>query len=58
MAESRPNTLVTTGRQNLGTSSAIMIGISTVLAFLGGLFAWSSLAPLESAALAPGFVSI
>ncbi len=50
MAESRPNTLVTTGRQNLGTSSAIMIGISTALAFLGGLFAWSSLAPLESAA--------
>lgn len=58
MAESRPNTLVTTERQNLRTSSAITIGISTVLAFLGGLFAWSSLAPLESAALAPGFVSI
>ena len=42
----------------LKTGPAIMFGILTVLGFTGGLVAWSSFAPLESAAIAPGFVSI
>ena len=42
----------------LKTGSAIVFGILTVLGFTGGLVAWSSFAPLESAAIAPGFVSI
>ena len=42
----------------LKTGSAIVFGILTVIGFTGGLVAWSSFAPLESAALAPGFVSL
>ena len=42
----------------LKTGSAIVFGILTVIGFTGGLVAWSSLAPLESAAIAPGFVSL
>lgn len=42
----------------LGTGPAITFGILTVLAFIGGMAAWSSFAPLESAAIAPGFVSV
>jgi HlyD family type I secretion membrane fusion protein len=40
------------------TFPAILFGGLTVLLFVGGLTAWSTLAPLESAALAPGYVSI
>ena len=42
----------------LKTRPAIMFGILVMLAFTGGLAAWSTFAPLESAALAPGFVSL
>ena len=40
------------------THLTIVVGLLTVAAFLGGVAAWSVLAPLESAAMAPGFVSV
>jgi len=40
------------------TFLTILVGLLTMAAFLGGVAAWSVLAPLESAAMAPGYVSV
>ncbi len=45
-------------RRNMGTFRPIAVGLLTIAAFVGGAIAWSTLAPIESAAIAPGFVSV
>ena len=41
-----------------GLRGPVLIGLSAALAFFGGLAAWAALAPLESAAVAPGLLSV
>ena len=45
-------------RRKMGTFRPIAVGILTIALFAGGAVAWSTLAPIESAAIAPGFVSV
>ncbi len=45
-------------RRSMRTARPIVAGLLTIAAFFGGAIAWSTLAPIESAAIAPGFVSV
>lgn len=39
-------------------SRALYVGLAIVILFFGGFFGWSAFAPLESAAIAPGWVTV
>ena len=58
MAEISNEANAVRGRQNMRTGWPIAMGFLTVATFLGALTSWSVLAPLESAAVAPGIVSV
>lgn len=45
-------------RHNMRTFWPIVTGVLTLIAFIGGLAGWSIFAPLDSAAVAPGVVSV
>ena len=44
--------------QGTGVSGAILVGSAIIAMFFGGLVVWAAMAPLESAAIAPGVVSV
>ena len=44
--------------QGLGIARPVTIGIAVVVAFFGGIGGWAAVATLESAAIAPGVVSV
>lgn len=46
------------GPHCIGLRPFVIFGISVIAIFFGGLIGWSALAPLDSAAVAPGVVSL
>ena len=46
------------GHRNMGVGPTVAVGAVVVTLFLGGFGAWAAFAPLESAAIAPGIVSV
>ena len=44
--------------ESLGAGPPVAVGIAVIAIFFGGLGGWASLAPLESAAIAQGVVSV
>ena len=48
----------TPARQGMGVGPTMVFGVVVVGAFLGGFGAWSAFAPLQSAAIAQGVVSV
>lgn len=58
MPEIAIKTSAPTSEQGPGLRLLVLSGLAVVAAMFGGLAAWSALAPLESAAVAPGSVSV
>ena len=46
------------GRAGMGVGPTMAFGIVVISLFLGGFGVWAAMAPLESAAIAPGIVSV
>ena len=46
------------GRRSMGVAPTVIFGVVAIVLFLGGFGAWAALASLESAAIAPGRVSV
>lgn len=47
-----------TGRRPMGVARSMALAVAVVVLFLGGFAAWAALAPLESAAIAPGALGV
>ena len=53
-----PSTANPVAEDGIGLKIPVTIGITVILLFFGAFGAWAMLAPLESAAIAPGVVSV
>ena len=55
---SPPAGLAAPSRRPMGVAGSITLAVAVVVLFLGGFAAWAALAPLESAAIAPGALGV